>query len=158
MSVNRICWLQMRVHRILAEAAADLLKSLFRDRKVLDHELARAFQENPKWGKRDRAFVAETVYEVARWRRALAHVADCNEVSALCAAQWTRSGYEIPDWWSYKGTAPDKMAIREESLADEPRAIRESVPDWLDAWAVEEIQGRFPGEMKGFLDRYSCLF
>ena len=59
------------MHRILAEAAAGIAKSVFREHRVLDHELAAAFEENPKWGKRDRGFIAETVFEVVRWRRAL---------------------------------------------------------------------------------------
>ncbi len=129
----------MRVHRVLAEASAELLKSVFRDRKVLDHEVTKTFKDNPKWGKRDRAFVAETVYEVVRWRRALAHVADSPEVSALCAAQWVRAGFEIPEWWKFNGTASDKMKLREETLSEESRAVKESIPDWLDEWGVKEL-------------------
>jgi len=129
----------MRVHRVLAEAAASLLKSVFRERKVLDLELAQLVQANPKWGKRDRSFIAETVYEVCRWRRALAFVADCEEISALCAAQWLRSGLEIPDWWAHGGVTAEEMILREGQLAEQPRAIRESVPDWLDEWAAAEM-------------------
>ena len=41
----------MKMHRILAEAASTIAKSVFREHKVLDHELATAFEENPKWGR-----------------------------------------------------------------------------------------------------------
>ncbi|MDX1679471.1 MAG: class I SAM-dependent methyltransferase [Akkermansiaceae bacterium] len=129
----------MRVHRVLADAAADLLKSVFRERRVLDQQLATAFKQNPKWGKRDRAFIAETVYEVARWRRSLAFVADCEEISALCAAQWRRMGAGIPDWWNHGGATEADMEVREKQLPEQARAIRESVPDWLDQWAVDEM-------------------
>ncbi|MEI6178892.1 MAG: hypothetical protein WCS43_18515, partial [Verrucomicrobiota bacterium] len=93
----------MKMHRILAEAAAGIAKSVFREHRVLDHELATAFEENPKWGKRDRGFIAETVFEVARWRRSLGFLVESEETTALCAAQWVRMGYDIPDWWSYNG-------------------------------------------------------
>ena len=59
----------MKMHRLLAEAASAIAKSVFREHRVLDHALAEAFEDNPKWGKRDRGFIAETVFEVARWRR-----------------------------------------------------------------------------------------
>ena len=113
----------MKMHRILAEAAATIAKSVFREHKVLDHELAAAFEENPKWGKRDRGFIAETVFEVARWRRALSFLADSEETTALCAAQWVRMGYEIPGWWNYNGTSAEEMMAREADLAGQPAGI-----------------------------------
>ena len=75
----------MKMHRILAEAASAIAKSVFREHRVLDHALAEAFEANPKWGKRDRGFIAETVFEVARWRRVLATV-------PLIGALWHWSG------------------------------------------------------------------
>lgn len=129
----------MKMHRILAEAAASISKAVFREHRVLDHELAEAFAANPRWGKRDRAFIAETVFEVSRWRRALGFLADSEETTALCAAQWLRMGYEIPEWWSYHGAAADAIRAREAGLSAQPRAVRESVPDWLDQLLVDEL-------------------
>jgi len=129
----------MKMHRILAEAASEIAKAVFREHKVLDHELATAFEENPKWGKRDRGFIAETVFEVVRWRRALSFLADSEETNALCAAQWVRMGYELPDWWRYKGNAADQIQAREADLSSQPRAVRESIPDWLDQLGVAEL-------------------
>jgi 16S rRNA (cytosine967-C5)-methyltransferase len=129
----------MKMHRILAEAAASISKSVFREHQVLDHQLAEAFAKNPRWGKRDRAFIAETVFEVARWRRALGFLVDSEETSALCAAQWVRMGFEIPAWWTYRGANADEIRDRESELPNQPRAIRESIPDWLDALCVVEL-------------------
>lgn len=129
----------MKMHRLLAEAASGIAKSVFREHRVLDHELATAFEENPKWGKRDRSFIAETVFEVARWRRALGFLVESEETTALCAAQWVRMGFEIPEWWTYNGRTAEEMREREALLADQPRAVRESIPDWLDALGVEEL-------------------
>jgi 16S rRNA (cytosine967-C5)-methyltransferase len=129
----------MKMHRLLAEAASTIAKSVFREHKVLDHELAAAFEANPKWGKRDRGFIAETVFEVARWRRALSFLVDSEETTALCAAQWVRMGYEIPEWWAYNGKSAEEMKAREAELASQPRAIRESIPDWIDALGVAEL-------------------
>ena len=141
------------MHRLLATAASDIAKSVFREHKVLDHELATAFEENPKWGKRDRNFIAETVFEVARWRRALSFLVDSEETTALCAAQWVRMGYELPDWWSYKGATAEEMIAREADLAAQPRAIRESIPDWIDQLGEAELGASWNAEIHALNQR-----
>jgi 16S rRNA (cytosine967-C5)-methyltransferase len=147
----------MKMHRILAEAASTIAKSVFREHKVLDHELATAFEENPKWGKRDRSFIAETVFEVARWRRALSFLIDSEETTALCAAQWVRMGYELPDWWAYHGKSAEEMRTRETELADQSRAVRESIPDWLDALGVAELGASWDAELTALNQRASVF-
>jgi 16S rRNA (cytosine967-C5)-methyltransferase len=130
----------MRVHRLLADACVEILTDVFEGGgAVLDRVLETRFQENPKWGKRDRGFVAETVFEVTRWRRAFAFVADSETMPALCAVQWHRAGLEIPEWWAWEGSRIDDMVAREEALKDQPRAVRESIPDWLDERCFTEL-------------------
>jgi 16S rRNA (cytosine967-C5)-methyltransferase len=143
----------MKMHRILAEAASGIAKSVFKEHKVLDHALAAAFEENPKWGKRDRGFIAETVFEVVRWRRALGFLVDSEEGNAICAAQWVRMGYEIPDWWAYKGLGADEIQARESDLAAQPRAVRESIPDWLDELGVCELGAEWDVEIAALNQR-----
>jgi 16S rRNA (cytosine967-C5)-methyltransferase len=147
----------MKMHRILAEAASTIAKSVFREHKVLDHELATAFEENPKWGKRDRSFIAETVFEVARWRRALSFLVDSEETTALCAAQWVRMGYDLPEWWAYNGKTAEEMKAREAELADQPRAVRESIPDWLDALGAAELGESWDAELAALNQRASIF-
>lgn len=147
----------MKMHRLLAEAATGIVKSVFKEHKVLDHALAAAFEENPKWGKRDRSFIAETVFEVVRWRRALGFLADSEETNAMCAAQWVRMGFEIPDWWTFKGLAADEMIARETDLAAQPRAVRESIPDWLDELGAGELGAAWDAEIAA-LNRRAPVF
>lgn len=147
----------MKMHRILAVAAADIADSVFREHKVLDYELANAFESNPKWGKRDRGFIAETVFEVVRWKRALSFLVGNDETASLCAAQWVRMGHELPEWWAYHGAAAEEMKAREAELADQPRAVRESIPDWLDALGAEELGDNWEAELAA-LNQRSCVF
>jgi 16S rRNA (cytosine967-C5)-methyltransferase len=147
----------MKMHRILAEAASNIAKSVFREHRVLDHELAAAFEENPKWGKRDRSFIAETVFEVARWRRALSFLVDSEETTALCAAQWVRMGYDIPEWWNYHGKNAEEMKAREAELPSQSRAIRESIPDWLDALGASELASAWDTELTALNQRASIF-
>ncbi len=143
----------MKMHRILAEAASHIAKSVFREHKVLDHELAEAFEANPKWGKRDRSFIAETVFEVARWKRALSFLVDSEETNALCAAQWIRMGFEIPDWWTYHGASADEIRSRENDLGTQSRMVRESIPDWLDALGEAELGAAWDAEIAALNQR-----
>lgn len=145
----------MKMHRILAEAASGIIKSVFKEHKVLDHALAAAFEENPKWGKRDRSFIAETAFEVVRWRRALGFLSDSEETNAMCAAQWVRMGYEIPTWWTYKGLTANEITEREILLAQQPRAIRESIPDWMDQLGHQELGATWDAEIAALNQRAS---
>ena len=143
----------MRIHRILADAAARIVDSVFEQGKVLDYQLANAFDANPKWGKRDRGFIAETVFEVARWRRALTFLVESEETSALCAAQWVRMGYDLPEWWTYNGAPAATIVAREAELFQQPRAIRESIPDWLDTLGQEELGTNWDVELAALNQR-----
>ncbi|MFT6235057.1 MAG: 16S rRNA (cytosine967-C5)-methyltransferase [Lentimonas sp.] len=143
----------MKMHRILAVATAEIVNSVFNDHKVLDYELANAFGANPKWGKRDRSFIAETVFEVVRWRRALSFLVGSDETTALCAAQWVRMGFDLPEWWSYTGATAETIKAREPELADQPRTIRESIPDWLDALGAEELGDAWDSELAALNQR-----
>lgn len=143
----------MKIHRPLAEASAHILREVFRNGKVLDPTLAAAFADHPQWGKRDRAFIAETVFEVTRWRRALEFTSGSHEVSALCAAQWMRMGHVVPDWWNHPGASANEIQIRETALATQPLAIRESIPDWLDALGRSELGESWEAELHALNQR-----
>ncbi len=142
---------------MLAEGCAGILAEVFEGGRVLDRVLENAFRANPKWGKRDRGFIAETVFEVARWRRGLAFVVQGESIKALCAAQWNRAGLEIPEWWEWQGCGVAEMTAREELLGSEPRAIHESMPDWLDARAFEEKGEAWDAELAA-LNRRAPVF
>lgn len=145
------------MHRNLAHAASEIIRGTLREHKVLDHHLAKAFEANPKWGKRDRSFIAETSFEVVRWQRALSFLVDSEDCNALCAAQWLRMGYELPEWWTYQGASTYEIQSRETALPDQARAIRESIPDWLDALGVEELGETWDAELAA-LNQRTCVY
>jgi 16S rRNA (cytosine967-C5)-methyltransferase len=139
---------------MLAESVAGVLGQVFEHGRVLDRELDGLFRANPKWGKRDRNFVAETAFEVTRWRRAFTFLAGDESIAALCAVQWIRSGFEVPEWWV---SHPDEVAVREAELSGQPRAIRESIPDWLDELGERELGEAWDKEVAA-LNRRAPVF
>ena len=124
---------------------------------MLDRVVAEAFKANPKWGKRDRGFVAESVWEVVRWRRVLAYLSDSEDPRAWLAAEWWRTGKEVPEWWAWEGANLEDMGARSGGLEGQPRAVRESVPDWLDRRGEEEMGARWGGELAA-LNRRAPVF
>ena len=69
----------MKVHRVLVEAIINALEQIFIEGKYADKVIERIFKANPKWGSRDRAYIAENIYEMVRWWRLVNFVADNNE-------------------------------------------------------------------------------
>jgi 16S rRNA (cytosine967-C5)-methyltransferase len=119
----------------LAEACLLILREVMERGGVLDHVVARAFRENRRWGKRDRHFIADTVWEVVRWRRRLAFLAGSEEIERLMGVVWLLRGDEpVP----LSPEERDEVLRRQERIGAEPRMIRESVPKWLDARGLDE--------------------
>lgn len=58
-------------HFVLIQALAQNLRSIFEEGYYADKVLERSFKNNKKWGKRDRAFLAETTYDMVRFWRLL---------------------------------------------------------------------------------------
>lgn len=137
----------MKVHRVLAEGCVDVLTAVLERGQVLDRVLESTFAANRKWGKRDRGFVAETVFEAVRWRRRLAFLAGDDTPSALCAAQWRIRGLDVPEWWL--AWDEDGFVQRQADLTTQALAIRESLPDWLVERGVRELgEARWESEMQ----------
>lgn len=137
----------MKWHRLLMEACVELLDQVFVHGTVLDRAVAERFKSQPKWGKRDRHFIAESVWEAVRWRRALEFLAGSDDPRAILAAYWSGNGTVPPEWWQWEGESVEVMDQRRSALPDQPRAIRESIPGWLDARGSSELGSRWSGEM-----------
>ena len=59
----------MKFHRPLVLAVVDTLYKVFNDGIYADKAVAQTLKQNPKWGSRDRRFIASTTYEMVRWWR-----------------------------------------------------------------------------------------
>lgn len=136
-----------KLHRILAEAAVEVLREIFEHGTVADRAVARALGANPKWGKRDRALVAETVYEVVRGRRWLAVLAGSEDWWAICGFWWQQQGFARPEWAEWPEVPEDVRQERMDALAGMPLAVRLSLGDEFDALGAAELGGRWEEEL-----------
>jgi len=134
----------MRLHKNLVFAVINGLTQIFNEEKYADKVIAQLLKSDKRWGSRDRGFIAETVYEIVRWKRLYAAIAEVKEpfnrddLWRIFAVWATLRGYPLPDWKSLEGTPTRRIKGKFESLRKE-RKYRESIPDWLDALGAKSL-------------------
>ena len=134
----------MRLHRNLVYTTIDSLNAIFNEKEYADKVVARALKKDKRWGSADRKFVAETIYEVVRWKRLYAEIAEVKEpynrddLWRMFAVWAVLRGYPIPDWRQLEGTPERKIKGRFDELS-KIRVFRESIPDWMDEMCAKEL-------------------
>lgn len=134
----------MRLHRNLVYTTIDSLNAIFNEGEYADKVVQRALKKDKRWGSHDRKFVAETIYDIVRWKRLYAAIAEVKEpfdrdnLWRVFAAWAVLRGYPIPDWNQLQGTPERKIKGRFDELSKQ-RAYRESIPDWMDELCVKEL-------------------
>jgi 16S rRNA (cytosine967-C5)-methyltransferase len=134
----------MRLHRNLVYTTIDSLNAIFNEGEYADKVVARALKKDKRWGSSDRKFVAETIYEVVRWKRLYAEIAEVKEpynrddLWRMFASWAVLRGYPIPDWKQLEGTPERKIKGRFDEFS-KIRTLRESIPDWMDEIGVKEL-------------------
>lgn len=134
----------MRLHRTLVFATIDALNHIFNDGEYADKVVAVTLKRDKRWGSHDRKFIAETIYEIVRWKRLYAEIADVKEhfsrddLWRIFTVWAVLRGYPLPDWKQFEGTPTRKIKGKFDELS-KIRIYRESIPDWMDDLAVKEI-------------------
>jgi 16S rRNA (cytosine967-C5)-methyltransferase len=134
--------LPMRLHRNLVFATIDSLHSIFNEQKPADKVLRSVLKRDKRWGSRDRSFIAETTYDIVRWKRLYQEIAevkppfDRENLFRLFVVWATLRGILLPDWKQFEGKPTRKIKGRFDALS-KVRVLRESIPDWLDALGLE---------------------
>ena len=125
------------------DAVVDGFLQINNDGLYADKVIERLLKRDKRWGSKDRAFIAETLYELIRYKRLYTEIA---QEKAPFTVQSTRRvfavwavlrGITLPEWY-FEGTPERRIKGRFDALSKE-RAVRESVPDWLDALGVKEL-------------------
>jgi len=134
----------MRLHRNLCFAVIDGLLMIFNEGEYADKVIQKLLKRDKRWGSRDRGFVAETTYDIVRWKRLYAEIAQIKEPFSrddawrLFAVWATLKGIKLPDWKYFEDTPTRKIKGRFDELSKD-RKFRESIPDWIDELGVKEL-------------------
>ena len=126
-----------RLHRNLVLAVVNALHDIFNENYYADKVVNRTLKIDKRWGARDRKFIAESIYDSVRWKRLYAEIAGIKEhysrenIWKFFAVQLVLKGYELPEWKQFVGTPARRIKGKFDTLQKD-RALRESIPDWLD--------------------------
>jgi len=134
----------MRLHRNLVFTVIDSLMAIFNEGEYADKAVARALKKDKRWGSADRKFVAETIYEIVRWKRLYAEIAEVREpydrdnVWRIFAVWAVLRGINLPDWKYFEDTPSRKIKGKFDELS-RIRKFKESIPDWMDELGLKEL-------------------
>ncbi|HUH45507.1 MAG TPA: hypothetical protein VLZ54_00030, partial [Arenibacter sp.] len=127
----------MRLHRNLVFAVVDALNLIFNEGEYADKVVEKVLKYDKRWGARDRAFIAETTYDLVRWKRLYAEIAEVKSpysrpnLFRMFAVWAVLRGIKLPDWKQIEPTPERRIKGRFDELS-KIRKYRESVPDWMD--------------------------
>lgn len=134
----------MRLHRNLVFTVIDALHEIFNENQYADKVVEKSLKRDKRWGARDRKFVAETIYDIVRWKRLYNEIAGTKE-------HYTRENlwkifevwavlHEIPlPEWNQIGNAPARRIRGMYNDLQKDRKFRESIPDWMDELGEKEL-------------------
>ena len=134
----------MRLHRNLTYAVIDSIRDIFNEGEYAGKAVEKALKRDKRWGSRDRKFVAETIYEIVRWKRLYAEIAEVNEpfdrpnLWRMFSVWCVLKGIALPDWNQIEETPSRRIKGKFDELS-KIRKYRESIPDWMDELCVSEL-------------------
>jgi 16S rRNA (cytosine967-C5)-methyltransferase len=120
----------MKIHQNIVDAILLSLKEIFENNRYADKVIERVLKSNPKWGARDRKFIAESTYDIVRWYRLLDYATPPSEY---------KLNKLFRTYCVLKGIDNDESIAKRLEEAKAVRKIRESIPDWLDELALSEL-------------------
>lgn len=142
----------MRLHRNLVFTVIDSLQLIFNEGVYADKAVETALKKDARWGSRDRKFVAETIYEIVRWRRLYNEIAETKEhysrenLWKIFAVWAVLRGIELPDWKYFENSPVRRIKGRFDQVQS-IRKIRESIPDWMDDLGASELGKQWDKEI-----------
>jgi 16S rRNA (cytosine967-C5)-methyltransferase len=134
----------MRLHRNLTYAVIDSIRDIFNEGVYANKAVEKALKRDKRWGSRDRKFVAETIYEITRWKRLYAEIAEVKEpfdrpnLWRIFSVWCVLKGIALPEWNQIEPTPTRRIKGKFDELS-QIRKYRESIPDWIDELCVAEL-------------------
>jgi len=141
----------MKLHSNTVQGVIDALDEIFHHQAYADKVIERIFRAHPKWGARDRAFVAETIYEMVRWWRLIGQLSPTDNHYHLFGTYWIWKGKELPEWKEFAKLDPKKIFQKLRTITD--RATLASIPDWLDELGKTSLGDKWTMELAALNDQ-----
>ena len=134
----------MILHKNLVIGVIYTLDNIFNNNIYADKAIEKTLKSNKKWGSKDRGFIAETCYDIVRWKRLYSEIADIkspynsNELWKFFSVWAVLRGIPLPNWKEFENIPKRKIKGKFDSLS-KIRKFRESIPNWLDKIGSQEL-------------------
>ncbi len=134
----------MKLHRNLVFAVVEALNLIFNEGEYADKVVEKVLKFDKRWGARDRGFIAETTYDMVRWKRLYCEIAEVKapfsrpNLFRLFAVWAVLKGIKLPDWKQLEPTPERRIKGRFDELS-KIRKFNESIPDWMDELGVKYL-------------------
>lgn len=130
-------------HKNLFIGINDILCRIFFENKYTDSEIEKTLKANPRWGSKDRSFIAETVYDCVRWKRMIeassGRPLNENNLWEFVGSWFVLNGEKLPHWEEFQKINLKEVLKRNHAVTDKNFAVRESIPDWMDEMGMDEL-------------------
>ncbi|KAB2907299.1 MAG: RsmB/NOP family class I SAM-dependent RNA methyltransferase [Ignavibacteriaceae bacterium] len=150
-----------KVHKNLITAIINCVEGTLRDGRYAEGVINYVLKSNPKWGARDRSFIAGAAYDTIRNLRLYAYAVSVEnsapfvsgyplisseDINKTVYSRLFLNGFIDKDTLEDLKLNPDEVSQRFEA-GKKIRKIRESVPDWLDELGTKELGARWSAEL-----------
>jgi len=132
------------MRRDFARDVFTVLISVFQNGQTASSAMSRTLAAKPDWSDRKRALFSNTIYDLIRyWRFLWASIdrepsLDERDLWYLIGAYQIKKGEEPDNINEYRGLAVQRTKKRMLKIRS-MRAVRESIPDWIDRLGEEEL-------------------
>ena len=135
----------MKLHNNTIRGVHTALEAIFEQGQYADKVIERTLKSNPKWGAKDRSFIAETTYEMVRWWRLVNFLSPSKDPWDLFGTYWLMQGNELPPWDEFARLQPEKIKSKYDSITDS--GLLESIPEWLQTLGSKELGEKWEAEI-----------
>ena len=153
----------MRLHRNLVIAVIKVLDGTFNQNFYADKTIEKILKSDKRWGSRDRGFIAETSYEIIRWKRLYSQISETKspykygELWKVFSVWAVLKGIQLPNWKEFENTPTRRIKGKFDSLV-KIRKFRESIPDWLDRTGCDELgENRWTSELSALNEKANVI-
>ena len=153
----------MRLHKNLVVAVIKVLDGTFNQNFYADKTIEKILKSDKRWGSRDRGFIAETSYEIIRWKRLYSQISETKspykygELWKVFSVWAVLKGIQLPNWKEFENTPTRRIKGKFDSLV-KIRKFRESIPDWLDRTGCDELgENRWTSELSALNEKANVI-
>lgn len=145
---------QVKLFKPLVDGVLKALQEIFNESRKADKVIGGVLKSNPKWGARDRAFIAENTYEIVRNWRLIKFCSgiECERVSeekdflTLISTWLILNNIDISNY-QFLPALPISKVLEKHALAQNDRKIKYSVPNWMDDLCSKELGDSWDKEL-----------